>query len=98
MRHGRGCRSSVPMFLTGREPDHITRPDLLDWPACALGPSATRRDNESLTERMCVPCSPRTRLKGYAGALDKCRIGRLKEWINAYGAREPIGRSFTGGL
>src|SRR6266581_5356170 len=24
VRHGRGCRGAMPMFLTRREPDHVT--------------------------------------------------------------------------
>jgi len=40
VRHGRSWCGTVPVFLAGREPDHITRPDLLDWSAFALDPTA----------------------------------------------------------
>jgi hypothetical protein len=32
MRHGRGRRGSVPVLLTGRKPDDITRPNLRNPP------------------------------------------------------------------
>ena len=70
VRHGRGRRGPMPVLLAGREPDHVTRPDLLDRAAPALNPAAASRDDESLTERMRVPCGPRARLEGYAGALN----------------------------
>src|SRR5437867_10587243 len=69
VRHGRGRRGPVPVLLAGREPDHVPGSDLLDGPACALGPAAAGRDDESLTEWMRVPCSPCARLEGYAGTL-----------------------------
>jgi hypothetical protein len=78
VRHGRRRCCAVPMLLSGREPNDISGPDLLDRAAPSLRPAAAGRDDESLTERMRVPCRPRARLKGYAGALNKCRIGRLK--------------------
>src|SRR5436190_1389991 len=36
MSHSRGRCGTVPMFLTGREPDHVTGTDLLDGAAPAL--------------------------------------------------------------
>ena len=67
MRHSRRRGGAMPVLLAGREPDHITGPDLLDRSAFALNPAAAGRDDESLTEWMRVPCSPRARLEGYAG-------------------------------
>src|SRR5271167_794668 len=57
VRHGRDRRSPMPVLLAGREPHHITRPDLLDRSAFALDPTAASRDDEGLTERMRMPCS-----------------------------------------
>ncbi len=74
VRHGCGWRSPMPVLLARREPDHIAGMDFLDSSTLALNPAAARRDDESLTERMCMPCGPRARLEGYAGALNKCRI------------------------
>ena len=68
----------MPVLLAGREPDHITGPDLLDRSAFALNPAAASRDDESLTEWMRMPCSPRAGLESYAGTLNERRIGRLK--------------------
>jgi len=78
VRHGRGWRGPMPVLLAGREPDHITGPDLFDRSAFVLDPSAASRNDESLTEWMRMPCSPRTRLESYAGTLNECRIGCLK--------------------
>src|SRR6266566_3865233 len=78
VRHRRGRRGAVPMLLPRRNPDHVTRPNFLDRTSPALDPAAAGRDDESLTERVRVPCGPRARLESYAGALNACRIGRLK--------------------
>src|SRR6476646_8468667 len=78
VRHGRRRRSAMPVLLARRKPDHVTGPNFLYRPAPPLRAAAARSDDESLTQRMRMPCSPRSRLKGNAGALDKCRIRRLK--------------------
>ena len=56
------------MLLSRREPNHISGVNFLYCTAFALSPSAAGRDDESLPERMRVPCSPRARFEGYAGA------------------------------
>ena len=66
--------------------------------AFALSPGAASRDDESLTERMRVPCSPRAGLESYAGTLNKCGIRCLKKRIDPYGASEPIGWPLRGRL
>src|SRR5256885_1674790 len=93
VRHRCRGRSAMPVFLARREPDHIAGTDLLDRSAFPLSPTATSRDDESLTERMRVPCSPRTRLERHARALNKCWIRGLKKRINSDRASEPVGRS-----
>jgi len=65
----------MPVLLAGREPDDITGPDFLDVAAPALRAATASRDDEGLTQRMGMPCGTRTRLEGYAGALNKCGIG-----------------------
>src|SRR5205823_117268 len=67
--------------------------DFLDRPAPTLRPATACRDDESLTERMRMPRSPRTRLESDAGALNQCWIGRLKERIDTYRTGEPLCRS-----
>ena len=74
----RGWRGAVPVLLAGREPDDVSGPDFLDWAAPSLCQAGAGRDDESLTERMRVPCSARARLERYAGTLNKRRIGCLK--------------------
>ena len=78
VRHGCGRHGPMPVLLAGRDPDHITGPDLLDRSAFALDPAAPSRDDKSLTEWMRMPCSARARLESYAGTLNECRIGCLK--------------------
>src|ERR1022692_2289987 len=48
VRHGCGRRRPMPVLLAGREPDHLTGPDLLDRSAFALRPAAASRDDEGL--------------------------------------------------
>jgi hypothetical protein len=43
MRHRCGRRRAVPVLLARREPDDITRPDLLDRPTLALREAAAGR-------------------------------------------------------
>lgn len=93
MRHSGGRRSPMPVLLAGREPDHITGTDLLDRTSPTLCQAATGRDDERLTERMRVPCGTCARFEGNAGALNKGRIGRLKERIDPHGTSEPVRRS-----
>src|SRR6476661_9881543 len=75
VRHGRRRCCSVPVLLSGREPDHVTGANFLNRAAPTLRAAAAGRHDEGLSEWMRVPCSPRARLKGYARALNKCRIG-----------------------
>src|SRR3989442_5035119 len=82
VRHRRGCRSAVPMLLTRRKPDHVPRPNLIDWASPALCPAAASRHDQRLAERMRVPCGTGGRLKGDAGANNTPRIGCFKQRIN----------------
>src|SRR6266853_806152 len=61
-------RGAVPMLLTGRNPDHVTGPNLLDRPSPALrAPSAGRHD-QGLAQRVRVPGHPGAGLKRDTGA------------------------------
>ena len=73
VRHARRRRRAMPVLLAGRKPDYITGTDLLDRPAPALNPSTASGHNESLAERMRVPCSSCTWLKRNAGTLNQRR-------------------------
>src|SRR5690348_1926399 len=78
VRH-RGCsRRTVPMLQTGREPNNVARPNLFHWSALALSPAHAGRDNQRLPERMCVPRSACTGLKGDASGGCSRRVLRLK--------------------
>src|SRR5579862_7507565 len=81
VRHGRARCGPMPVLFAWREPNHITRADFLDRPAPTLRPAAPGRYDESLTERMRVPCRPRAGLERHTGALHKRRIRRLKKRI-----------------
>ena len=83
MRHRRGRRGAMPVLLTRRKPDHITRPDFLDRPAPALHPAAARRDDQRLAQRVRVPCGPGAGLERDAGRRNACRIVCLKQGVNA---------------
>src|ERR687897_2999470 len=97
MRHrGRG-RCAMPVLLTRRKPDHIPWVDFLDRAAPSLHPSAAGRDDQGLTEWMGVPCRARARFERDAGATSTCRIGRLEQRIDPYGAGEPVRRSLARG-
>src|SRR6185437_390441 len=93
VRHGRGRRRAVPVLFTGHEPDHIAWANHLDRTTFALRKTAARGYKERLSQRVRVPRRAGTRLEGDAGAHGACRIGRLKERVNAYGAGEPVDRS-----
>src|SRR5437764_5998179 len=91
-------RGTVPMLLARREPYHIAGADLFERSAPALRPSAAGGHDESLAERMRVPCRPRAGLECDAGALNKGGIRRLKERVDAHSASEPLRRPFRGSL
>src|SRR5690348_760977 len=98
VRHSGRGRCPVPVFFARREPDDITRANLLDGSAFALRPATACCDDERLPQRMCMPCSPGPRFEGHARALNKRGIGRLEQRINARVSSEPIGRTFCGWL
>src|SRR5438445_6024187 len=98
VRHGRGCRGAVPMFLTRGEPDHVTRPNFLDRATPALCQAAAGCHDESLAERVGVPCCPSAALEGDTGADGARRSVCLEQRVNTYSAGKILGRSFGGRL
>ena len=64
-------RSTMPMLLAGREPNDVTRPDLLNRTDNSLHPPKPCRNDQSLPKRMCVPRRARSGLERDARALDK---------------------------
>ena len=98
MRHRRSRTCAMPMLLTRRKPDHIARPNFLDRTALALNPPKTRRDDQRLTEWMCMPGGVSTRLERDTCATHTCRFGCLEQRINANCAGKIFRRPFAGTL
>jgi hypothetical protein len=84
-------------FSPGENQTRVARPNSLDRAAPALCPTTPSCEDESLAERMRVPCSSRAGLKRYAGVLNRCRIGCLKKRIDPHGASEPLCRPLPEG-
>jgi len=78
MRHGgRGSRA-VPVFLTGRTPDHVARMNFLDRTSPALYDAAAGRHDQRLPEWMNVPRCTSARLECDADTERACRLVCLK--------------------
>src|SRR5262249_4176026 len=89
----RWCRA-VPVLFTRRTPDDIAGSNLFLRLTFALHPSASRRDNQRLTERMGVPRGSSTGLECNAHPKDSRRVGCVEQRIDAYVA----GKVFFGSL
>src|SRR5260221_12905333 len=48
--HGCGWRGAVPMFLSRRGPDHVTRSNVLDWATPALYPATAHGHDQRLAQ------------------------------------------------
>ena len=84
------------MLLARRKPDHIARPDFFDRAAPTLSQPEAGRDDQRLTEWMCMPGGAGTRLERDACATNTCRFGCLEQRINANCAGKIFGRSLCG--
>jgi hypothetical protein len=82
------------VLFAGLEPDHITWTNLLNRPALALRPTATRSDDQRLTERMRVPSGASTGLKRHDGSSDSRWFFALEHRINSHCAAEPVRGAF----
>ena len=98
MSHTRACRSSMPVFLVRWNPDDVTLPNFLDLTAPLLNPAPASRNDQSLTQRMAVPCCPSPRLEGDAATRRVRGVICAEERINGYGTSEVFGWAFCGGL
>src|ERR1019366_5544189 len=98
VRHGGRWRSAVPMFLAGRERDHVAGPNLLDRAAQALRASAARGHDKRLAQRVRVPGGPSARLERDTRTDDACWIGGFEQRVDAYRAGEILRRTFAGRL
>jgi hypothetical protein len=98
MGHARWGRCAVPVLLVGREPDHVTWPDLLDRTALTLDPAAARRDDQRLTQRMRMPRGAGAWFERDAGTGNPSRVRRGEQAINAHSTGEVVIRAFAGRL
>jgi len=88
----------MPVFLPWRKPNDVAWPNFFNWSTIALCPTASGSNYQRLSKRMRVPSRARAWLKRNACASGPSRSGRLKEWVDANCSREPVGRTFAGGL
>src|SRR5207244_9041870 len=72
--------------------------DFLDQPTPALNASAAEGHDESLPQRVRVPCGPSAWLERDARTTDACRVGSPKQRVDTNRAGEPLGRPNAGGL
>lgn len=95
--HPGGCCGAVPVFLSWREPDHISGSDFLDGSAGALSPTATCRHDQDLAKGMGVLGRARSRFKCDADGHDACRFSCFNQGIDPHPAREIIVLPFDRG-
>src|SRR5437016_1554469 len=62
--HRCGWRSAVPMLFSRRKPYYVARTNFFNRAAFALSASIAGGNNQSLAERMRVPCGASAGLKG----------------------------------
>src|SRR2546428_12802039 len=98
MCHTRGSCSAMPVFLPWLDPDNIALPDFLYLTAQLLNPPGASRNDQSLAQRMGVPCCPSARLERDTGTGHACGIWGLEERVDTHCAGEPVGGSFAGRL
>ena len=89
--HRRGRRGPVPVFFTGRKPDHVAGVDFLNRTVPALHPTTTGGDNQGLPQRVGVPRCASARLESDAGTAHAARFGGVKQGINPYRTGKPVG-------
>src|SRR5262245_37185207 len=85
----------MPMFLTRRDPDHITRANCLKWTSPTLHQATARRHDQGLAQRVGVPGGSRAGLECDTDAARACRSGWLEQWISAYRTGKVLDRSFA---
>jgi len=81
MRHSRGWRGAVPVFLTRLEPDHVTWPNVLDRTTPALYPAAASRHDQVLAQRVAgsnVTLAPTARAGSGASNRGSMRTAPVK--------------------
>jgi hypothetical protein len=90
MRHGSRWRRAVLLLLTGRQPDDVALPNLLDRPSLTLHEPTSEGGDERLAERVRVPGRARCGFKGHMAGANPRRLGGLKERIDPHRPAEPL--------
>src|SRR4029079_15893709 len=85
----------MPVLFTGREPDDVARPDLLDRATPTLRPAEPRGHDQNLAKRMGVPGRTRARRKSDNRRADPRRIGRIKGRLDAHITGEILRWAFS---
>lgn len=80
----------MPVLLAGREPDHVSRPNLLDRLALVLHPAQAGRHVQCLAQRVRVPRGARAWLKGDQGTGDTGGLFGTERLIEPHRAGEPV--------
>ncbi len=86
------------MFLTGRDPDHVSLANLVDGIAPALHTAHPSRHDEGLAQRMDVPGGACPRLERDEGTARPPRGVCPEHVVDAHGPGEMLGRPLPRGL
>ena len=78
VRHRDRGRCAMPVPQTGREPDHVTGPHVLDGSAVSLNPAEPCRNDQSLPKRVRMPRGAGARLEGDAAPPTRPGSGAWK--------------------
>jgi len=83
MRHGLILLCAVLVLHIRWEPDDVAGTDLFDRAALPLDEPTAARDDESLSQRMRVPCGTRPGLERHAQRVRTTLIFRLEQAIKS---------------
>ncbi len=78
MGHRRSWSGAVPMLLARRNPDDVPRPNFLDRASPGPCPATTNLHNQSLAQRVGVPCVRAPGSKVTLGTESTRRSGRIE--------------------
>src|SRR5947199_9941341 len=93
--HGGSWCGPVPMFLPWWEPNHVPGTNVFNRASPELCPTTASRHNQGLAQRVGVPGGPSPGLEGDTGTGHACRVGCLKEGVNADRAGKVLSWSFA---
>src|SRR5579863_1121879 len=79
VRHGRRGGGAMPLSLARWKPDHVAQPNFFLGTTPALYPSATRCNDQCLTQRMGMPSGAGARFERHACAKNTRRCCCLEQ-------------------